>query len=235
MPSAPLAGLLDLLFPPRCGGCGRRGHWLCPECLAQVEWIVPPICPICGEAAPDAPHCPRRGRHPQALNGLRSAAWYAGPLRTAVHRFKYRGQRVLARPLASILLEAWRREPPPASLLVPVPLHPRRTRQRGYNQAALLAEELGHALALPLDTTHLARIRATPPQVGLTAAQRLANVEGAFHYSGPSLAGHAVCLIDDLCTTGATLEACAVALRQAGATSVWAYTLARPRTPDSRI
>ena len=229
MPFAPLAGLIDLLFPPRCGGCGRRGSWLCPACLAQVEWIVPPICPICGEAASDAAHCPRRARHPQALDGLRSAAWYTGPLRLAIRRFKYRGQRVLAGPLASILLEGWRRDPPPAELLVPVPLHPRRARERGYNQAALLAGRLGRALALPVDTRHLARIRATPPQVGLTASQRLANVEGAFAYRGPDLAGRAVCLIDDLCTTGATLEACAAALRQAGAASVWACTLARPR------
>lgn len=235
MPFAPLAALLDLLFPPRCAGCGRRGRWLCAECLAQVERIRPPICPICGEAAPDAAHCPRRARHPQLLDGLRSAAWYTGPLRVAIHRFKYRGQRVLAAPLAAILLEAWRHDPPPAGLLIPVPLHPSRARQRGYNQSMLLAGEVGRALALPVDATHLVRIRATPPQVGLTAAQRLANVEGAFRYRGPSLAGRSVCLIDDLCTTGATLEACASALREAGATSIWAYTLARPRAPDSRI
>lgn len=226
---SPLAGLLDLLFPPRCAGCGRAGHWLCPACLAQVEWITPPICPLCGEAAPSAAQCPRRGHHPQALAGLRSAVWHVGPIRSAIHRFKYRGQHVLAEPLGAIIVEAWRRDPPPAGLLVPVPLHPRRARERGYNQAALLARQLGRALALPVDSAHLVRIRATPPQVGLTASERLANVAGAFRYRGPSLAGRTLCLIDDLCTTGATLEACASALREAGAGSVWAYTLARPR------
>ncbi len=228
-----LAGLLDLVFPPRCAGCGKPGHWLCPACLALVERLTPPLCPRCGEPVDEGWLCPRRRRHPQQLDGLRSAAWHSGPVRAAIHRLKYRGQRVLAGPLAGILAEAWRADPAPAGLLIPVPLHPQRVRQRGFNQAALLARELGRALALPVDTQRLARIRHTPPQVGLSAAERLANVAGAFHYCGSKLAGQRVCLIDDICTTGATLEACAAALRQGGAGSVWAYTVARPRWDEA--
>ncbi|HOR00976.1 MAG TPA: ComF family protein [Anaerolineae bacterium] len=229
MPQRLFSGLLDLLFPPRCAGCGRPGSWLCTACLTQVAWIAPPLCPRCGEPARAPACCPRRHRHPEHLDGLRSAAWHSGPLRAALHRLKYRGQRVLAAPLAGLVVAAWRRDPPPAGLLIPVPLHPTRVRERGFNQAALLAAYVGRELGLPVDARHLARIRATPPQVGLSAGQRLVNVAGAFRYSGPSLHGRAVCLIDDICTTGATLEACAAALREAGAASVWAYTVARPR------
>lgn len=223
-----LAGLLDLVFPPHCVACGERGSWLCPACLARVQRLAHPLCPRCGEPAADAARCPRRRQHPRQLDGLRSAAWHAGPLRAAIHHFKYRGLHVLAQPLAGILIDAWREEAPPAALLIPVPLHPQRVRERGYNQAALLAEHMGRALALPVDSASLARIRPTPPQVGLTASQRRANVEDAFLCRGRSLSGRAVCLIDDLYTTGATLDACAAALRSAGAQSVWAYTLARP-------
>lgn len=224
-----LRDLLDLLFPPRCAGCGQPGSWLCPACQAAVEWIAPPFCALCGEPVAPGARCPRLGHHPTQLNGLRSAAWHAGPLRLAIHRLKYRGQRVLAAPLAAILAQAWRRDPPPVELLVPVPLHPRRVRERGFNQAALLVRELGRDLHLPVDERSLRRLRDTPPQVNLSAAERLVNVQGAFACSGPALEGRAVGLIDDLCTTGATLEACAQALRAAGARTVWAYTLARPR------
>ncbi len=229
MGGGPLRALLDLLFPPRCGSCGRGGAWLCSACLAQVEWLTPPLCSLCGEPLTSGQRCLRWRHHPVLLDGLRSAAWYVGPLRNAIHRLKYRGQRVLAEPLGAILLQGWRREPPPAELLVPVPLHSRRTRERGYNQATLLAQQLGRATGLPVDALSLQRIRHTRSQVDLSAGERLANVEGAFACRGQAFRGRAVCLIDDICTTGATLQASAVALREAGAATVWAFTLARPR------
>ncbi|MCL6429788.1 MAG: ComF family protein [Anaerolineae bacterium] len=224
-----LASLLDLLFPPRCAGCGQSGSWLCSACLAEISWIRPPICPLCGEGLTGEGRCPRMEHHPELLDGLRSAAWHAGPLRFALHRLKYRGQRVLADPVGAILVQGWRREPFPADVVIPVPLHPARLRERGYNQAALLARRLCMAVGLPLDERSLRRIRQTPPQVDLRAAERRQNVRGAFSYTGPPLEGRAICLIDDICTTGATLEACAAALREAGAAQVWAYTVARPR------
>ncbi len=144
MATGPLGALLDLLFPPRCVACGRAAAWLCPACLAQVEWLIPPLCPHCGEPLGPGERCPRERRHLPLLDSLRSAAWHTGPLRVAVHRLKYRGQRVLAEPLGAILLQAWRLDPPPADLLVPVPLHTTRLRERGYNQATLLARQLGN-------------------------------------------------------------------------------------------
>lgn len=225
-----LGGLLDLVFPPRCVSCHRPGAWLCPSCLALVERIRPPICPLCGEEAGQGERaCPRRHHHPQPLDGLRSAAWYVGPLRMAIHHYKYRGLQALADPLSAILIEAWHQWSVPADLLLPVPLHPRRLRERGFNQATVLAQRLGKACGITVDAASLQRTRHTRPQVGLSAQERLTNVENAFAYHGPSLQGCAVCLIDDICTTGATLQACAPALRQAGARSVWAVTLARPR------
>lgn len=228
LPRQLLSSILNLLFPPRCASCGQAGSWFCSSCLARVEWITPPFCLHCGEPIPPGERCPRWRHHLPELAGLRSAAWHSEPLRTAIHRFKYGGQRILAAPLGDILSEAWRRQPLPVDLLIPVPLHARRIRERGYNQATLLAERLSQQAGLPVDTRSLQRRRHTPPQVGLKAAARLTNVEGAFVYQGPSLQGSTVCLIDDICTTGATLRACALALYEARASAVWALTLARP-------
>ena len=228
-PGRLLARLLDLIFPPRCASCNQPGAWLCAGCLARVEWLSPPLCLHCGEPLPKGGRCPRWRQNPVLLDGLRSAAWHAGPLRSAIHHYKYRGQRILAEPLAGILLQAWLHDPPLTDLLLPVPLHPRRLRERGFNQATLLSHHLSQATAIPLDARSLQRRRYTAPQVELSGPRRLANVEGAFVYRGPPLEGRAVCLIDDICTTGATLQACAAALREAGARSVWGFTLARPR------
>ena len=230
-----LDSLLDLLFPPRCAGCGRSGSLFCGACLPQVEWLRGPLCPRCGEPLGLGGLCPRRRRHPVALDGLRSAAWHTGPLRKAIHRFKYSGVRALEGPLGALLLAAWRREPLPAELLVPVPLYAQRLRERGYNQAAILATRLGRGVGLPCDARSLRRTRHTAPQVGLRADERQQNVQGAFSYTGPPLLGKAVCLVDDICTTGATLEACAVALKAAGARSVWALTLARPHWGEEAL
>jgi ComF family protein len=116
----------------------------------------------------------------------------------------------------------------PTDLVIPVPLHPSRQKERGFNQAGLLASVLAERARLPLNDGHLTRTRATPPQVGLGAEERKVNVQDAFIWEGNGLEGVRVLLIDDVCTTGATLEACAVALQAGGARLVWALTLARP-------
>jgi len=222
--------LLDLLFPPRCVGCGRYGTWLCPECERGIERITDPLCPRCGRPAArsDRP-CPACRRTAPPVDGIRSAAYFEGVLREAIHHFKYRRLQVLAHPLGQLMAEQWAVHHIPAEVLIPVPLHPTRLAERGYNQAILLARELEAAIGLPLETGSLVRIRATTPQVTLDAAARQENVRGAFRCLDDRIAGRQVGLIDDLCTTGATLSACSVALQEAGASSVWAYTLARPR------
>jgi len=160
---------------------------------------------------------------------LRAAAAYEGPLERAIHRFKYEGWRSLAPPLAALLADRLAVDALPASLLVPVPLHRRRLKTRGYNQAELLAKDLARALHVKPPCTALCRTSDTAPQVGLDRLRRQNNVMGAFTWRAPPLHGEPVLIIDDVATTGATLEACARALKDAGSGSLTGLVLARVR------
>jgi ComF family protein len=151
-----------------------------------------------------------------------------GPVREMVHRLKYDNWRVLAGILAKALAEEMEHNGPQPDVLAPVPLHPSRERERGYNQAALLAHELGNLADIRVARRALVRVRRTPPQVGMaSAAAREAAVAGAFRCNNLSLRGHTVMLVDDVCTTGATLNACAVALLKAGVAEVRGLVVAR--------
>lgn len=221
--------LLDLLFPPRCVTCRERGSLLCAKCRAEFELIEPPLCPHCGRPRPDSRLCPICQRDPLQIDGVRSVAYFDGTLREVIHHFKYYNVQDLAIPLGRLMGQYWEKNPLPAEIIVPVPLHKDRLRERGYNQAALLARELGKSIGLPVSENGLERVRATRLQVDLSAQERKENVRDAFRCSNAELRGKRVLLVDDVCTTGATLEACSIALRQAGACSVWALTLARAR------
>lgn len=219
--------LLDLALPPRCGSCLAAGDWLCRGCRAGVVRLRAPLCARCGtELASAGEGCPCRNRL-RHLVAIRSLAWYQGSLERAIHRFKYRGWRCLADPLSGLLSESLALGPPAAAMVVPVPLHPRRLRERGYNQSALLARRVAAVLALDCVEGRLDRTRPTPPQVGQDRLRRFLNMEGAFAWTGKPLLGQPVLLLDDVITTGATLEACATALRAAGAGPVSGLTLAR--------
>lgn len=220
--------LLDLFFPPRCPGCGRVGVLFCSACQAQVAPIIEPSCLRCGRPLPYDALCEDCRDHTGALAGIRAAVVFASPVREAIHSLKYANGRALAVPLADFMVAAWHRTVLPADCLVPIPLHASRLAERGYNQSALLARALGAAVGLPVDEQLVMRQKATRQQALLSAAERRANVKDAF-VCRTSAAGKRVVLIDDVCTTGATLEACATAVRAAGATSVWALTLARAR------
>jgi ComF family protein len=158
---------------------------------------------------------------------LRSAVAYEGPIELAVQRFKYGGWRRLARPLALLLAERLAVEGLAAHWVLAVPLHQSRLRQRGFNQADLLARELRRRLAIDRPPGELVRTRATPPQVGHDRLWRLENVRGAFEWRGPDLGGRSLLLVDDVATTGATLEACAAALRACGSGPVIGASVAR--------
>ncbi len=226
--------LLNLLYPPRCVACNRAAGWLCPACQQDIELIRPPICPLCGQSAPAAQLCPSCQVRPLEIDGIRAVGYLEGPLRTAIHRFKYSNLRPLAVPLADLAVEYLRDYRPSVQALMPVPLHAARLSERGYNQAALLAREISGATGLPLAEKALVRVKRTVPQVGLGADQRRQNVKGAFQCVEAGWEGKSVLLVDDVCTTGATLEACSMALRQAGAERVWALVLARERWIDHR-
>lgn len=219
--------LLDLLFPPRCVGCGRVDVWLCDPCRARLKPVLPPVCSLCGRPTTQSQLCSSCQQTPLQIDGIRSVLYFEGALRTAIHALKYRRARDLAGLLGRIMGDYWQDQPIPADVIVPVPLHPARERARGYNQSALLARGLAEVTELPVRNDLLARIRATAPQVELGAEARRENVRGAFCCEGGSATGLHVLLIDDVCTTGATLEACSQALHTGGASSVWALTLAR--------
>lgn len=220
------AGLLDLVYPPHCVACGRMGAWLCGPCLAAYPAYRPPWCARCGQSLPNAGLCRACRTSASTLGGVRSVGPHVGVLREAVHALKYEGVRVLAEPLAALMAGAWTLASPPMDVIVPVPLHPARVRRRGYNQAVVLARALAPRLGLPLGEGWLVRERDTRSQVGLTRAERWANVNGAFR-ACDAVAGRRVLLVDDVFTSGATLRAAATTLRAAGAGDVWALTLTR--------
>jgi len=222
-------GLLDLLFPPRCVSCREIGSLLCTKCRDEFELVEPPLCPHCGRPMTSDRLCSLCRREPLQIDGIRSVAYFEGTLREVIHHFKYYNKQDLAIPLGKLMGDYWEKNPLPAEIIVPVPLHVDRLRERGYNQAALLAREFGRSTGLPISENSLVRVRATRPQVELSVQERKENVCDAFRCSSAELKDRRVLLIDDVCTTGATLEACSIALRQADVRSVWALTLARAR------
>jgi competence protein ComFC len=218
--------LLDLVFPPRCAGCGRTGAAWCAGCDRRLHRLPPRTCSRCGRPFPPGGACPECSRHAQGIPVSAFGA-YAPPLDKALTHLKYRPDRDLAGRFAGWLTQAYRQAGWSASCVVPVPLGRRREKQRGYNQVTLIAEALGAQLEMPVLPRALFRIRETDSQVGLDPAQRQKNVAGAFSADPAQVRGHTPLLVDDVFTTGATLAACARALRQAGALQVFGLTVAR--------
>lgn len=218
---------LDLVFPPCCVGCHQVGAWLCEACLSQIPRVQMPFCTLCSDVAGDDGLCTRCRISPLQIERIRSVVYFEGALRKAMHHLKYRKRVELADPLGSLMAAYWMEHAPDVDVVVPVPLHAKRLRERGYNQAALLAREVACQVGVSLDEQTLVRHRATASQVDLNAGQRKKNMRDAFRCSSNALAGKRVMLIDDVCTTGTTLEACAIALARGNASSIQALTLAR--------
>lgn len=216
---------LSAILPPACISCRKAGALFCDQCRADLAWVKPPVCERCGRQLDDGRCRACRDQHPGLQ--IRAAVWFCGPIMPAIHQLKYRGISAAAAPLAGLMVEGWRLWAAPVDLVLPVALHPSRVRERGYNQATLLARHLGRELGLPLREDALFRIRHTRPQVGLSGVERRTNVRGAFHAAPELVAGKCILLVDDVCTTGATLDAAAGALFAAGARGVHAYCLAR--------
>jgi ComF family protein len=218
---------LDLLFPRWCVGCGREGDYICYSCRQLLTRITPPICPRCGRPQPDGILCHSCIDWQAQIDGIRSPFIFDGVIRQAIHELKYRNLRALAAPLAELLYDHLKDNPVPGEVLVPVPLHPKRWRERGYNQSVLLARELGRLSGLPVVDDCLVRRQHTSPQArSANVDERRSNVAGAFEVRDGRLRGREVLLMDDVSTSGATLDACAAALKSAGAASVWGMVLA---------
>ncbi len=224
--------LLDLLFPPRCAGCPRSGTVLCSTCMASIQPIPQPFCRHCHAPLGTEPSCRRCSYRPLQFSGLRSASTYQGVLRTCIHALKYDGITRLAQPLGRLLARTWSETGLGGDLVIPVPLHPQRQRRRGYNHAALLARTCAQEAGMSYSDSLLERIRDTQAQVHLSPEERARNVAGAFRctagHTTQLIAGKDLILVDDVFTTGATLEECAAPLFAAGARRIWGLVLARP-------
>jgi ComF family protein len=234
-----LDGLLAVLLAPRCAVCSNLLDRptlgpVCPACWNSIAPLTPPLCDRCGDplatwrvvSVPLA-RCARCRRVSRPIDRSRAIGLYDGALRSIVHALKYEGRRSLAKPLGALMRARCADVLSGADVAVPVPLHPSRRRERGFNQA----EDLAHHVGLPLAAA-LRRVRRTPPQADLPAARRHGNVKSAFAPAKDCrlISGLVVVLIDDVSTTGATLDACARVLKERGAREVRALTAARVAT-----
>ncbi|HWQ12343.1 MAG TPA: ComF family protein [Roseiflexaceae bacterium] len=213
-PRSLLEALLALLFPDCCAGCRKVGALLCAACRAALR-----------------PYPGGLRNQPASLAAVQIVYLFDGPLRAAVHQLKYRRVRRMARPLGELLAADLAARPLPFAAVAAVPLHATRLAERGFNQAEELAAEVARAWGCTLIGAGLARTRATGQQARLDARGRAENVRGAFVWVGKRPPPRQVLLVDDVLTTGATMGACADALRDAGAEEVYGLALARSR-PD---
>lgn len=219
---------LDSLFPPVCGGCGTGGQRWCKNCQDSVHPISGALCETCGVPLETPGRCLNCQQAPSPpYQALRSWLVFEGCIRHALHRIKYHRDLglgdALAVPLSGFVANlGW-----PIEFIVPVPLGEKRRQERGYNQVGLLAWPLAMRLGWRYEPRALARTRETASQVGLSASARKENVLDAFRADPRLVCGHTVLVMDDVATTGATLGASAQALREAGASQVYALTIAR--------
>ena len=218
--------LLDLIFPRTCAGCGREGGYLCDECEASIPRLEPPRCSLC--SAPSRSRlCTWCKTANQPFNGITAPYRWTGVVQELVYSLKYRNVRASAPQLADLMTAHLIERSINPDIITPVPLHPSRERERGYNQSELLAKGISKSTGIPLAGGVLARVRNTPPQVSMASPeQRRQNVIGAFECMG-DVAGKRVLLVDDVVTTGATVAECSAQLRHAGAVSIWVLSLGR--------
>jgi len=233
-----LTALLDVILPPVCHICrsfipnAGKLH-ICPTCRERLPLVSSPLCPVCG-----IPFIGTGGDHrcgacltqPPHFDAAVARFLYEGPIRDMIHAFKYNQRTHLRYPLALLAMEGMSKimASHAPQLIVPVPLHSSRLRQRGFNQAVLLGKVMSQQLSLPLLPDTLARTRQTEPQIKLSAADRRLNVKGAFTVKKQvNVVGKRVLLLDDVMTTGSTMDECAKELKKAGAVVVIAATIAR--------
>jgi competence protein ComFC len=219
--------VLDWLYPPNCGGCGQAGVRWCANCARDVQLATTPLCPICGASQPSSDLCRRCKESPPHYAALRSWAIFGGGIRNAIHKLKYQRDialgEILSRPMITLVQSLnWS-----IDLVTPVPLGLARLAERGYNQAALLGRPIALYLELPYRPKIINRVRETRSQVGLSLELRRDNVAGAFQARREVVARKNVLVVDDVTTSGSTLDACAEALIDAGACQVFCLTLAR--------
>jgi competence protein ComFC len=218
---------LDWLYPPHCGGCGQaRARW-CADCAQKTQETQAPICPICGNTNINDQPCLRCKESAPFYTALRAHTVFAGPIREAIHKLKYGRDIGLGEALSRPMITSLRKLNWPIDIITSVPLGLARLKVRGYNQATLLARPIALYYKIPFSTRALTRIRETRSQVGLSAIEREANMEGAFQAHRKLIEGKVVLVVDDVATSCATLNACAKAMLDEGAVEVYGFSLAR--------
>lgn len=239
--------ILDIIFPVYCLGCGEEGQWICPNCFGKIELLKKQACPVCGAESQTGARC-FNCRAKTELDGVIAATAYFGKERkeslakTAIHVFKYRFVKDLSVPLAKVMIRQLKNRKIKKSektiifgsdvndkIIIPVPLHAKRFRWRGFNQAELLADRVSGYFNLPVERSVLVRQKNNIPQVEVKDRKdRIENIKDAFICSGnEKIKEKTVILIDDVATTSATLGECAKALKSSGAKEVWGVVVAR--------
>lgn len=217
---------LDLLFPPRCGGCDKLGARWCDACQKNVQVLSGTVCEVCGLPQEKPGICQVCLADRPRFHSLRAWAAFDGPIQPAMHKLKYRRDLSLGDAIAAAMLSYVQDLNWNMDLLAPIPLGRQRMRERGYNQVAMIAKPLAMGLDLNYSPDVLLRQKETRTQVGLSREERRRNVQGVFR-AGTGVTGKAVLIMDDVSTTGSTLSSAAEALYAAGAKDVRALTVAR--------
>ena len=220
---------IDILFPPCCAGCGEWGERYCRTCVTNTQIISPNICQICGEPLGPSPGsiCARCNNDTPFFTAVRSWSLFEDPLKKAIHKLKYQRNlglgEVMARPMAKLLLDCdW-----DIDLITAVPLDKARELERGFNQSDILARPLSWLSNNSYRQDAIKRARNTRSQVGLSRDERIENMAEAFIGNPEIVNAKSVLVVDDVITTGSTLNACSKSLIKSGAKRVFGLTLAR--------
>lgn len=224
------SGLLDLVYPPHCLICREEGDsYLCAKCVEKIDTIKPPFCRKCGGPSQSF-HCGECRDRQYYFESARSAGIFEGVLRDAIHALKYLNHIAIADPLAEVMAQAFQDSglAGRADVAIPIPIHPSRKLGRGFNQSEELARRFANRAHLPLETRVLHKTRKTERQMKLPVDLRASNILGSFSVSHPGkIRGKRILLIDDVYTTGNTLDEAARVLLASGASVVNAYTLSK--------
>lgn len=218
---------VDFVYPPICAGCGKPGELFCHECIEKTRFISRPFCPICGYPTASAKICENCKETPPPYTAMRSWAEFEDPLRKALHKLKYQSDLGLGNEFAAPLLQIIEKEGWNFDCIIPIPISKAHQRERGYNQAAVIARPLALATGKPMLENAVRRIKETQSQITLSREERFKNLHSAFLGNSATLINKKVLLVDDITTTGATLISCSQTLREFGCTQIFCITVAR--------
>ena len=226
---------LDWVFPPKCIGCGIEKEHFCKTCLEKINYLNKDVCQFCGSPIRFGTTCNECLREKPHYDQLRSVSTYTPPISNAIRLLKYQRDITLGLILSQLMAKKvvemnWK-----VDMVLAVPMSPKHFQERGYNQAAVLAYPISLLLDLDFESGAIIKKRETKTQVGLSAKERKMNVENAFFADSKIVSGKNVLVVDDVSTTGATINACSYALRQAGAALIYAITLGKAAFSSSPL